>query len=70
MNTTEAYLPFGELNMGRIDDLARALNPIGLSVEVKGERPTIALLIEAACLVGLRDPGAITRVATELCAME
>ena len=69
MNTTEAYLPFGELNMGRIDDLARALNPIGLAIEVEsGKRPTIAILLEAACLVGLRDPGAITRVATELCA--
>jgi len=66
MNTTEAYLPFGELNMRRIDDLARALNPIGHSIEVKGERPTIAILLEAACLVGLRDPEAITRVVREL----
>ena len=66
MNTTEAYLPFGELNMRRIDDLAHKLNPIGLSIEVKGERPTIAILLEAACHVGLRDPEAITRVVREL----
>jgi len=66
MNTTEAYLPFGELNMRRIDDLAHKLNPLGLSIEMDGKRPTIALLLEAAVIVGLRDEGAVAQAATEL----
>ena len=65
-NPTNDYLPFGELNLKRVDDLAYKLNPIGLRIEVKGERPTIALLLEAAVLVGLRDPEALTQVAKEL----
>jgi hypothetical protein len=66
-NPTNDYLPFGELNLKRVDDLAHKLNPIGLPiVGSNGKRPTIALLLEAAVLVGLRDPEALTQVAKEL----
>lgn len=65
-NTNAGYLPFGELNLKVINELAHKLNPIGLHIEVKGESPTILLLLEASVLVGLRDPEAIAQVATEL----
>ena len=65
-DTNADYLPFGELNLKIVNELAHKLNPIGLPIEVKGERPTVALLLEAAVIVGLRDPEALTQVAREL----
>jgi len=65
-DTNADYLPFGELNLKIVNELAHKLHPIGLHIEVNGKQPTIALLLEAAVIVGLRDPEALTQVAREL----
>jgi hypothetical protein len=67
MNTdTNTRLTFGEIDQERLEWLSNHLNRIGGHIELNGRKPTIALLLEVAVLIGLQHEAEVLKATKDV----